>query len=125
MATATQNSASLKLEPENPKKTLTSNLTDKSTTNNSSADASIDNKKESTDDDSKGAETVQDTTTTTLVSSTEVTASASANDVDKKVRRAERFGVPVQLSEQEKRNSRAERYCTFYLATERSDVHEI
>lgn len=29
-----------------------------------------------------------------------------------KKRRAERFGMPVQLSEQEKRNSRAERYIT-------------
>lgn len=34
---------------------------------------------------------------------------ASANDTQKKIRRAERFGMPVKLSEQEKRNSRAER----------------
>lgn len=33
-----------------------------------------------------------------------------ANDIDKKMRRAERFGVPVQLTEAEKRNSRAERF---------------
>lgn len=31
------------------------------------------------------------------------------SDTQKKIRRAERFGMPVQLSEQEKRNSRAER----------------
>ncbi|KAB2048126.1 hypothetical protein ERO13_A13G076000v2 [Gossypium hirsutum] len=38
--------------------------------------------------------------------------SAPVNDIQKKIRRAERFGVPVQLSEQEKRNSRAERFGT-------------
>ncbi|KAK8600162.1 hypothetical protein V6N13_060023 [Hibiscus sabdariffa] len=32
--------------------------------------------------------------------------------IQRKIRRAERFGVPVQLSEQEKRNSRAERFGT-------------
>lgn len=30
-------------------------------------------------------------------------------DTQKKIRRAERFGMPIQLSEQEKRDSRAER----------------
>ncbi|KAG9134536.1 hypothetical protein Leryth_000866 [Lithospermum erythrorhizon] len=34
------------------------------------------------------------------------------NSVLKKMKRAERFGVPVQLSEEEKRNSRAERFGT-------------
>lgn len=34
---------------------------------------------------------------------------APVTDVQKKMRRAERFGMPVQLSETEKRNSRAER----------------
>lgn len=34
---------------------------------------------------------------------------ATVTDTQKKIRRAERFGMPVQLSEQEKRNSRAER----------------
>ncbi|KAI3721543.1 hypothetical protein L2E82_32559 [Cichorium intybus] len=37
---------------------------------------------------------------------------ASVNDTQKKIRRAERFGMPVQLSEEEKRNSRAERFGT-------------
>ncbi|KAF3517338.1 hypothetical protein DY000_02063186 [Brassica cretica] len=32
------------------------------------------------------------------------------DDVQKKIRRAERFGVSVKLTEEEKRNSRAERY---------------
>lgn len=38
------------------------------------------------------------------------TATATkASVLEKKIRRAERFGVPVQLSEEEKRNSRAKR----------------
>ncbi|KAK6943734.1 hypothetical protein RJ641_024836 [Dillenia turbinata] len=36
-------------------------------------------------------------------------ADAPVSDTQKKIRRAERFGMPVQLSEEEKRNSRAER----------------
>lgn len=35
---------------------------------------------------------------------------APVTDIQKKMRRAERFGLSVQLSEEEKRNSRAERY---------------
>ncbi|GLT79293.1 hypothetical protein SLA2020_507860 [Shorea laevis] len=35
--------------------------------------------------------------------------STPVSDIQKKIRRAERFGMPVQLSEEEKRNSRAER----------------
>lgn len=34
---------------------------------------------------------------------------APLSDIQKKMRRAERFGISVQLSEKEKRNSRAER----------------
>ncbi|KAF3538725.1 hypothetical protein F2Q69_00018294 [Brassica cretica] len=34
------------------------------------------------------------------------------DDVQKKIRRAERFGVSVKLTEEEKRNSRAERFGT-------------
>lgn len=34
---------------------------------------------------------------------------APVTDIQKKMRRAERFGMSVQLSEEEKRNSRAER----------------
>ncbi|KAI3520219.1 hypothetical protein L1887_09500 [Cichorium endivia] len=37
---------------------------------------------------------------------------ASVTDTQRKIRRAERFGMPVQLSEEEKRNSRAERFGT-------------
>jgi hypothetical protein len=39
---------------------------------------------------------------------------APLSDVQKKMRRAERFGITVQLSEKEKRNSRAERYNPFH-----------
>ncbi|KAK8950448.1 hypothetical protein KSP40_PGU016637 [Platanthera guangdongensis] len=35
-----------------------------------------------------------------------------ASSLEKKIRRAERFGVPVQLSEEEKRSTRAERFGT-------------
>ncbi|KAL2229429.1 UNVERIFIED_CONTAM: hypothetical protein Sindi_1922600 [Sesamum indicum] len=34
----------------------------------------------------------------------------AVSDIEKKMKRAERFGMPLQLSEEEKRNSRAERY---------------
>ncbi|KAL0333329.1 UNVERIFIED_CONTAM: hypothetical protein Sangu_1489100 [Sesamum angustifolium] len=36
----------------------------------------------------------------------------SVTDIQKKMKRAERFGTPLQLSEEEKRNSRAERFGT-------------
>lgn len=36
----------------------------------------------------------------------------TVSDTQKKMRRAERFGVPVQISEEEKRNTRAERFGT-------------
>ncbi|KAG6744067.1 hypothetical protein POTOM_052776 [Populus tomentosa] len=44
-------------------------------------------------------------------------SAAPVTDIEKKIRRAERFGITVQLSEQEKRNSRAERYkiCFFFV----------
>ncbi|GMI84727.1 modifier of snc1, 11 [Hibiscus trionum] len=45
-----------------------------------------------------------------IVSSVAGGDSGTVNDIQKKIRRAERFGVPVKLSEQEKRNSRAERF---------------
>lgn len=40
--------------------------------------------------------------------------SVTPTDTLKKIRRAERFGMPVKLSEEEKRNSRAERYIHIY-----------
>ncbi|KAI4319526.1 hypothetical protein MLD38_033113 [Melastoma candidum] len=43
------------------------------------------------------------------------------NDISRRMRRAERFGLPVQLSEEEKRNSRAERFGSVSGA-DKSDV---
>jgi SAP domain-containing ribonucleoprotein len=37
------------------------------------------------------------------------TVATGATDLEKKMRRAERFGTPVVMSEEEKRSSRAER----------------
>nr|GMD67612.1 protein MODIFIER OF SNC1 11-like [Ipomoea batatas] len=54
---------------------------------------------------SKGETKAAPTTATT----TAVNNVSSEGDVQKKIKRAERFGMPVQLSEEEKRNSRAER----------------
>ncbi|OWM64587.1 protein MODIFIER OF SNC1 11-like [Punica granatum] len=39
-------------------------------------------------------------------------SAAPVDEIRRKIRRAERFGVPVQLSEGDKRNSRAERFGT-------------
>ncbi|XP_052119433.1 protein MODIFIER OF SNC1 11 [Arachis duranensis] len=49
---------------------------------------------------------------------------APLSDIQKKIRRAERFGISVQLSEKEKRNSRAEsfNYCRF--GTGSTTVHD-
>ncbi|CAA3015702.1 Hypothetical predicted protein [Olea europaea subsp. europaea] len=41
-----------------------------------------------------------------------VDGASAAADVQKKMKRAERFGMPIQLSEEDKRNSRAERFGT-------------
>lgn len=49
-------------------------------------------------------------TTDVVVGSVPAKSSAPASDIEKKIRRAERFGISVQLTEEEKRNSRAERY---------------
>ncbi|POO02468.1 Protein MODIFIER OF SNC1 [Trema orientale] len=50
---------------------------------------------------------------------------APVSDIEKKIRRAERFGISVQLTEEEKRNSRAERFGTSSaLGTEASKKSE-
>ncbi|PHT36382.1 hypothetical protein CQW23_24082 [Capsicum baccatum] len=63
------------------------------------------------------AETVSPPTSDSAKEETKAAAadgddSCQGNDIQKKMKRAERFGMPVQLSEQEKRNSRAERFGT-------------
>ncbi|XP_020108718.1 protein MODIFIER OF SNC1 11 isoform X1 [Ananas comosus] len=55
------------------------------------------------------------TTATAVLTAAAATATAAAgeeSDLQKKIRRAERFGMPVMLSEEEKRNTRAERFGT-------------
>ncbi|CAN1135412.1 Protein MODIFIER OF SNC1 11 [Linum perenne] len=53
-----------------------------------------------------------DSTSKTAASGPESTESVT--DTEKKLRRAERFGISVKLSEVEKRNSRAERYGALF-----------
>jgi len=116
MATDTQKSESQNSEVENPKKTLT--LTPKNTPNlneepknTSSAD---DEKPESqSQDQGSDKEDVDGSKAKATVVSPKGD-DVPANDIQKKLRRAERFGVPVQLSEKEKRNSRAERYYSMH-----------
>ena len=86
---------------DNPTKTLdavnpTSVEPDQVKDSNNAVDSTTEESKDSEDSKSK-----------TAVSPVSVVAPVS--DTDKKIRRAERFGITVQLSEQEKRNSRAER----------------
>ncbi|KAL3642534.1 hypothetical protein CASFOL_013349 [Castilleja foliolosa] len=57
-------------------------------------------------DESKG----EPAATETAEKSSDVDAGGAVTDVQKKMKRAERFGTPVNLSEEEKRNSRAERF---------------
>lgn len=58
--------------------------------------------------DGNGSKTAVSTTTMSPVSGD----ADPVTDTQKKIRRAERFGMPVQMSEEEKRNSRAERFGT-------------
>ncbi|KAL2933960.1 Protein MODIFIER OF SNC1 11 [Bienertia sinuspersici] len=114
MASTAQNSITSSIQDlEKPDKTLTLNTTNLAENSNDistdsdqiAAETSIvvvDVNKDVADD-SKLAEN-QDGNKEAVISPT-----GGSNDIQKKVRRAERFGVPVQLSEQEKRNSRAER----------------
>lgn len=116
MATDTEN-----LLQENPSKTLGPDAaadskaslknrlqedTSKTTTPLSSTDVSA------TTASSKESEEMKaggSTNAATPVASSPTNAT-TVTDIQKKIRRAERFGMPVQLSEEEKRNSRAERY---------------
>ncbi|GFQ06832.1 protein modifier of snc1 11 [Phtheirospermum japonicum] len=41
--------------------------------------------------------------------------SGAVTDIQKKAKRVERFGMPVQMTEKEKRNSRAERFLSFRI----------
>ena len=91
---------------ENPDKTLDPKPDPVQDPNpDSSASATVANGAGKEPQDSKASEPP--------VGSADGTASAAAapvSDIEKKIRRAERFGITVQLTEKEKRNSRAERY---------------
>uniref|UniRef100_A0A7N0UVB8 THO1-MOS11 C-terminal domain-containing protein n=1 Tax=Kalanchoe fedtschenkoi TaxID=63787 RepID=A0A7N0UVB8_KALFE len=52
----------------------------------------------------------------------EPTSNEPVTDVQKKMKRAERFGMPVQLSEEEKRTSRAERFGSATNSNETKEV---
>ncbi|CAK9164752.1 unnamed protein product [Ilex paraguariensis] len=101
---------------ENPKKTLaqpdptpTTSAGDLSPKTISNSSASSTGGAQSTlkdgGDDSK-------VTTVATVEGDKDNNSGAVSAIQKKMQRAERFGMPVQLSEQEKRNSRAERFGT-------------
>ncbi|KAH6802603.1 hypothetical protein C2S51_034049 [Perilla frutescens var. frutescens] len=90
---------------ENPKTTTDLNLApspaeDASSTQHLPAPLSSDG------DEKKGAPNAADGKTS------DVDGGVVATDIQKKMKRAERFGMPVHLSEEEKRNSRAERFGT-------------
>ncbi|KAJ8899669.1 hypothetical protein K2173_019366 [Erythroxylum novogranatense] len=92
MATDTPN---LTAVPENPSKTLdTTAKPDRVKDSASNKSTTVDSGK-----DGDGSKTSKITT-------------SAVSDTEKKIRRAERFGITVQLSEQEKRDSRAERFGT-------------
>ncbi|CAI0471639.1 unnamed protein product [Linum tenue] len=66
-------------------------------------------------DDGSGKEAVDDKEGLDSKSNTADAGSGNADsitDTERKIRRAERFGISVQFSEKEKRNSRAERFGT-------------
>lgn len=103
MATETQ-----KPEVESTKKTLTLN-THTPTPLDLNQDSSTPEHNPNLPDNNGAA--ASKASTTAIVSPT----GASVNDIQKKMKRAERFGVPVKMSEEEKRNSRSERLLSRIL----------
>ncbi|CAK7342898.1 unnamed protein product [Dovyalis caffra] len=93
--TTVEDNPSKTLDTAAPASTKPDQVEDSSNTASSAVDSATEGPKQDADD-SKSA--------------------APATDTEKKIRRAERFGITVQLSEQEKRNSRAER--NMFLAFE-------
>ncbi|GFQ04297.1 protein modifier of snc1 11 [Phtheirospermum japonicum] len=64
---------------------------------------------DASNDESKGESATMETAEKT----NEVNTSGTVTDVQKKMKRSERFGMPVHLSEEDKRNSRVERYSIY------------
>lgn len=90
---------------ENPKTTTDLNLAP-SPAEDTSSTPQLPAPSSSDGDEKKGTPTAAD------VKTTDVDGGSAATDIQKKMKRAERFGLPVHLSEEEKRNSRAERFGT-------------
>lgn len=61
---------------------------------------------------SRGNE-IKETPVAAAVKASDVDEGDAVADIQKKMKGAERFGMPLHLSEEEKRNSRAERYIFF------------
>ncbi|CAL5351211.1 unnamed protein product [Camellia sinensis] len=111
MATVTPIPIPTTQKEENPSKTPDpEQLQDQPPSDPPSNDASIDESK-----------TIEDSPVTEASTDVKNNDESDVSDTKKKIRRAERFGMPVQLSEQEKRNSRAERFGTV-PATNGSDA---
>ncbi|KAK4481036.1 hypothetical protein RD792_011905 [Penstemon davidsonii] len=65
--------------------------------------------------DGKGDESKSEPAAEVAAKKIDVDDSAAVTAIQKKMKRAERFGTTVQLSEEEKRNSRAERFSILVL----------
>ncbi|KAK9757270.1 hypothetical protein RND81_01G152900 [Saponaria officinalis] len=107
MATETQKSTPPNPEIEIPDKTLTLNPQTSVDLNQDSSNSKQNPNSSPNIENSANQNHRDDTkcTTTAVVSPT-------ADDIQKKMKRAERFGVPVLLSEEDKRNSRSHRFGT-------------
>ncbi|XP_051126861.1 protein MODIFIER OF SNC1 11-like isoform X2 [Andrographis paniculata] len=93
-------------EVENPK-----NASDIDSTPSTTEDASITPPSVSSDG-GRGGEAKDKVAEMPVRAGDEDGGDVAITDIHKKMKRAERFGMPVQLSEEEKRSSRAERFGT-------------
>lgn len=96
---------------ENPKNPTDLNLTPQAT-----EDASSTQQSPSSGGDGNVAKGITEAEVEAVaVKTSDVDGGGAVTDIQKKMKRAERFGMAVHLSEEEKRNSRAERYSIFLL----------
>ncbi|ONI03217.1 hypothetical protein PRUPE_6G244900 [Prunus persica] len=117
MATETQKLSDTNPALENPKKTLDPSPIPPTATN---PDRPEDPPTDTPSDPAPSSEVVSEENGSKADSEDPKTAAGSeagdgaapANSIQKKMRRAERFGISVQMTEEEKRNSRAERFGT-------------
>ncbi|KAJ0771497.1 hypothetical protein HanPI659440_Chr07g0269771 [Helianthus annuus] len=102
-------------QPESTPATAPSTTTENISTENLTTSTTDKNNGDSVETNSNVNDSVTVTAEAGDRNSTEEDDSAT-DDTQRKIRRAERFGLPVQLSEEEKRNSRAERFGTAGIA---------